>query len=132
MNLSIPTDSERVRQAFEPKAPPLRTAVGGAGGAAGEPAFRSGVCVTPTLPIEDVGRRSPTGSPEFAAGRAGEPGLPRRRRRLRGRHRGRARELRSEFRWGPDEYRRFAECLRSRIDTYEAEKGFFPPGPVVR
>ncbi|HJZ55677.1 MAG TPA: radical SAM protein, partial [Gemmataceae bacterium] len=55
VNLSIPTDSERVRQQFEPKAPPLerRWEAIGELRAAGVPV---GVCVTPTLPIENPAR----------------------------------------------------------------------------
>ena len=53
VNVSLPTDSERVRQQFEPKAPPLneRWDALRALRAAGIPV---GICVTPTLPIEDV------------------------------------------------------------------------------
>src|SRR5438270_2229290 len=53
VNLSIPTDSERVRPALEPKAPPLerRWQALAALRAAGLPV---GVCVTPMLPLEDV------------------------------------------------------------------------------
>src|SRR5436853_4812382 len=54
VNLSIPTDSEAVRQAFEPKAPPLerRWQAAAATRAAGVPV---GVCVTPMLPLENPG-----------------------------------------------------------------------------
>jgi DNA repair photolyase len=50
VNLSIPTDSEAVRQVFEPKAPPLerRWQAAAAVQAAGVPV---GVCVTPMLPL---------------------------------------------------------------------------------
>src|SRR5205807_5762577 len=53
VNVSIPTDSEEVRQAFEPKAPPLerRWQALEVLRAEGLPV---GVCVTPTLPIENV------------------------------------------------------------------------------
>src|ERR1700726_3364899 len=52
VNLSIPTDSEEVRQAFEPKAPPLerRWEAAEAVRAAGVPV---GICVTPMLPLAD-------------------------------------------------------------------------------
>src|SRR5262245_43655147 len=52
VNMSIPTDSEVMRQAFEPKAPPLErrwqaiAQVKAAGVAVG-------ICVTPMLPLED-------------------------------------------------------------------------------
>jgi DNA repair photolyase len=50
INMSIPTDSEEVRQAFEPKAPPLekRWQAIAAARAAGLPV---GICVTPMLPL---------------------------------------------------------------------------------
>src|SRR5262245_59370919 len=51
VNVSIPTDSEEVRKAFEPKAPPLERRWQAAEEikAAGIPV---GVCVTPMLPLE--------------------------------------------------------------------------------
>src|SRR5688572_18338376 len=51
VNMSIPTDSEAVRRAFEPKAPPLerRWEAVAAVRAAG---IAVGVCVTPMLPLE--------------------------------------------------------------------------------
>src|SRR5262245_63168963 len=53
VNMSIPTDSEAVRQAFEPKAPPLerRWQALAEVKASGLPV---GVCVTPMLPLENV------------------------------------------------------------------------------
>src|SRR5439155_5809721 len=52
VNMSIPTDSEAVRQAFEPKAPPLerRWEALRQIREAGVPV---GVCVTPMLPLAD-------------------------------------------------------------------------------
>src|SRR6516162_6861104 len=52
VNMSIPTDSEEVRQALEPKAPPLekRWQAIAEVKAAGLPA---GICVTPMLPLEN-------------------------------------------------------------------------------
>src|SRR5207248_911688 len=53
VNVSIPTDSERVRQVFEPKAPPLEkrwqalAELKSAG-------IATGICVTPMLPIENA------------------------------------------------------------------------------
>ena len=51
VNLSIVTDSEEVRQAFEPKAPPLekRWEAAEAVRAAG---VAVGICVTPMLPLQ--------------------------------------------------------------------------------
>jgi DNA repair photolyase len=53
VNMSIPTDSEEVRQVFEPKAPLLerRWQALAEVKAAGIPV---GICVTPMLPIDDV------------------------------------------------------------------------------
>src|SRR5581483_7458303 len=53
VNLSIPTDSEEVRLAFEPKAPPLERRWEAARQlrAAG---IAVGICVTPMLPIMDL------------------------------------------------------------------------------
>ena len=55
VNFSIPTDSEAVRMRFEPKTPPLdrRWQAVEELSAAGVPV---GICVTPTLPIEDSER----------------------------------------------------------------------------
>src|SRR5436309_7991524 len=53
VNVSIPTDSEDVRRAFEPKAPPLQRRWQAAAElrAAGIPV---GLCLTPLLPLEDA------------------------------------------------------------------------------
>src|SRR5438874_2036028 len=53
VNMSIPTDSERVRQAFEPKAPPLERRWQALADLKAEE-IPVGVCVTPMLPLEDV------------------------------------------------------------------------------
>jgi DNA repair photolyase len=126
VNFSVPTDSDAVRMRFEPKAPPLdrRWSVLAELKAVGIPI---GVCVTPTLPIEDAERfadRIATLAPavvvtqdfhDAAGGFGADTGAA-------------ARQLRNELRWGPDEYRRFVEVLRSRQTVYEGEAGFFPPG----
>src|SRR5262245_43287486 len=52
VNMSIPTDSEAVRQAFEPKAPPLGRRWE-AVRQVKEADVPVGVCVTPMLPLED-------------------------------------------------------------------------------
>jgi DNA repair photolyase len=125
VNVSIPTDSERVRQQFEPKAPPLerRWAALADLRASGVPV---GVCVTPTLPIEDVdafARRLADFNPEVlvcqdfhdAGGRFGaDTGED-------------ARRLLSETGWTAADYRRFVARMRQDGDVYEAEAGFFPP-----
>lgn len=125
VNMSIPTDSERVRQQFEPKAPPLerRWAALADLRASGVPV---GVCITPTLPIEDVdgfARRLADFKPDVlvcqdfhdAGGRfgadTGEEAL----------------RLLSEIGWTAAHYRRFVARLRRDLEVYEAEAGFFPP-----
>jgi DNA repair photolyase len=125
VNMSIPTDSERVRQQFEPKAPPLerRWAALADLRASGVPV---GVCITPTLPIEDVdgfARRLAEFKPDVlvcqdfhdAGGRfgadTGEEAL----------------RLLSEIGWTAADYRRFVARLRRDLEVYEAEAGFFPP-----
>jgi DNA repair photolyase len=128
VNLSIPTDSEEVRRAFEPKAPPLdqRWASAAELKAAGLPV---GLCVTPTLPVEDPGafadRLAGFGAAvvvtqdfhDAGGGFGADTGA-------------KARELCEVFRWGPEEYRRFAAGLSPRTTAYEGEAGFFPPpGP---
>ena len=125
VNFSIPTDSEAVRVRFEPKAPPLdrRWAAVEELTASGVPV---GVCVTPTLPIEDAERfadRIASVTPAVvvtqdfhdAGGKFGADTSEA------------AWETRREMRWGPDEYRRFVEVLRTRVKVYEGEVGFFPP-----
>lgn len=125
VNFSIPTDSDAVRQRFEPKAPPLdrRWDALAELKAAGIPV---GVCVTPTLPIQDAGRfadRIAALAPAVVVtqdfhdahgGFGADTGAA-------------ARQTREELRWGSDEYRRFVEVLRSRLPVYEGEAGFFPP-----
>jgi DNA repair photolyase len=130
VNFSIPTDSEAVRMRFEPKAPPLdrRWAAVDELVAAGVPV---GVCVTPTLPVEDAERfadRIVSINPAVvvtqdfhdAGGRFGADTSAA------------AWETRRELRWGPDEYQRFVEVLRTRMHVYEGEAGFFPPGELQR
>ncbi len=129
VNVSLPTDDEEVRQAFEPKAPPLerRWQALAELKAAGVPV---GVCVTPMLPIRD---------PESFAARVAE---------LRpdvlvtqdfhdsggalGADTGAAaRALLAQRGWNADDYRRCVAALRARLHAYEAEAGFFPP-PAFR
>ena len=129
VNMSIPTDSERVRMRFEPKAPPLEKRwaalreVRDAG-------IAVGVCVTPTLPIEDVeafARRLAEFRPDVlvcqdfhdACGKFGaDTGAG-------------ARELLAKGTWGREDYQRFVARLREDQTVYEAEAGFFPPPSKV-
>ncbi|AWM36667.1 Radical SAM superfamily protein [Gemmata obscuriglobus] len=125
VNVSIPTDSERVRQQFEPKAPPLE----GRWDAVQQlkdAGVSVGVCVTPTLPIENVdtfARRIADFKPDVvvcqdfhdAGGRFGaDTGAT-------------ARGLLAEIGWGPADYRRFVNRLRHGVRVFEGESGFFPP-----
>jgi DNA repair photolyase len=128
VNLSIPTDCEGVRQAFEPKAPPLeaRWAALERLRAAGVPV---GVCVTPMLPLADAeafARRLAAFRPEVlvvqefhdsGGGFGADTGAA-------------ARRLAAERGWGPDGYRRCVERLRRDLTVYEGEAGFFPPPPA--
>jgi DNA repair photolyase len=126
VNVSVPTDNEEVRRAFEPKAPPLekRWEAVAAVRAAGVPV---GVCVTPMLPLAD---------PEAFVGRlaAFRPDV------LVTQHfhdsgggfgadtSAAARRLLAERRWTEEDYRCCVERLRRHLWVYEAEEGFFPPG----
>src|SRR5262245_16295816 len=125
VNMSIPTDSERVRAQFEPKAPPLekRWQTLRELRDAGVPV---GVCVTPTLPIEDIdgfAKRITEFKPDVlvcqdfhdASGQFGANTGDE------------ARRLLAEIGWGAADYRRFVDRLRRDLTVHEAEAGFFPP-----
>jgi DNA repair photolyase len=125
INMSIPTDSEEVRKAFEPKAPPLerRWQSIAAARAAG---LSVGICVTPMLPLahptEFIGRLSAFQPDvlvvqdfQFSNGGFGaSTGEP-------------ARRLLKEKHWTAADYQRSVDRLRERLTVYEAEAGFFPP-----
>jgi DNA repair photolyase len=125
VNVSISTDSERVREQFEPKAPALerRWQALAELKAAGIPV---GICVTPMLPIEN-----PTAfaaqllefSPgvlvvqdfhDSGGGFGADTGES-------------ARRLLHQVRWTADNYRAIVEMLRRDAKVYEGEEGFFPP-----
>jgi DNA repair photolyase len=125
VNLSIPTDSETVRHAFEPKAPPLerRWHALAALKAAG---LKVGVCVTPMLPLEDpaaFAQRLAVFGPDVLVTQhfhdsgngfgADTAEVARRLLRQRG--------------WTEDDYRQSVELMRRAMKVYEAEDGFFPP-----
>ncbi|AMV27616.1 Radical SAM superfamily protein [Gemmata sp. SH-PL17] len=128
VNMSIPTDSERVRQQFEPKAPPLDRRWD-ALAQLKDAGIAVGVCVTPTLPIANVdtfARRIADFKPDVvvcqdfhdAGGRFGaDTGAE-------------ARALLAETGWGPADYRRFVNRLRLSTTVFEGETGFFPPPAV--
>lgn len=125
VNVSIPTDSEEVRMAFEPKAPPLEKRWEAVAHlrAAG---ISVGICVTPTLPIADAevfaDRIAGAGAEvvvtqdfhDSHGGFGADTGVE-------------AKKLRVAMNWGPADYRRFVDALQRRTKTYEGEKGFFPP-----
>jgi DNA repair photolyase len=126
VNFSITTDSERVRQAFEPKAPPLdrRWAAAQEVRAAG---ISVGLCLTPLLPLDDPERFIDRVC-EFPAdvlvlqdfheshgGFGADTGDE-------------ARRLLAESGWSPTNYERVLTRFRERLDQiYEGEAGFFPP-----
>ena len=125
VNVSIPTDSDRVRMQFEPKAPPMEKRwealrqVQDAG-------IAVGVCVTPTLPIEkpdEFAKQIADFAPDVlvcqdfhdsGGGFGADTGED-------------ARRLLAEIGWGPVEYRRFVDRLRESLTVFEGEAGFFPP-----
>jgi DNA repair photolyase len=127
VNLSIPTDSEAVRQAFEPKAPPLekRWEAAAALQAAG---LAVGICVTPMLPLENpvaFVERLAAFEPDVlvtqdfhdsGGGFGADTGTA-------------ARRLLVESRWTADDYERCVKELRRQLRVYEGEAGFFPPHP---
>jgi DNA repair photolyase len=125
VNVSIPSDSEEVRRAFEPKAPPLErrwqalAAVKAAGVA-------TGICVTPMLPLENAeafARRILAFAPDVlvtqhfhdaGGGFGADTGIE-------------ARKRLAERCWTEEDYRRCVALLRRERMVYEAEAGFFPP-----
>jgi DNA repair photolyase len=125
INMSIPTDSEEVRQAFEPKAPPLERRWQAAAElkAAGLPV---GICVTPMLPIQEPEafvRRLVEFEPEVlvvqdfhdsGGGFGADTGAA-------------ARRLLAARRWTAEDYHTIHERLQRFRQVYEGEAGFFPP-----
>lgn len=125
VNMSIPTDSEDIRQAFEPKAPPLERRwraideIRQAGVAVG-------VCVTPMMPLADPERfieRLIRFQPEVLVvqdfhdsqgGFGADTGKV-------------ARQALARRAWSHADYQRCLNLLRDRIQLYEGEAGFFPP-----
>jgi DNA repair photolyase len=125
VNVSIPTDSEEVWRAFEPKAPPLerRWQALAELKAAG---LAIGVCVTPMLPLADPDRfaeRIIALEPDvlvtqyFHDSRSGFGADTAET----------ARDLLARWSWTEANYRRCVERLRRGRGVYEAEEGFFPP-----
>ena len=125
VNVSIPTDSEAVRQVFEPKAPPLerRWQALAEIKAVGIPV---GVCVTPMLPLENPAafvRRLVDFLPDVLVAQdfhdsQGAFGAD---------TSDAARRLRDKLHWSAADYHRCLAQLREHLHVYEAEEGFFPP-----
>jgi hypothetical protein len=129
VNFSVPTDSERVRFQFEPKAPPLAKRWA-ALRQLKDAGVAIGICVTPTLPIEEPSRFADLIADfapavvvcqdfHSAGGRFGaDTGAN-------------ALSLLDALGWGPHDYRHFVDLLRRRVTVYEGESGFFPPPAVA-
>lgn len=128
VNVSIPTDSEEVRVAFEPKAPPLEERWQLLEEAKGQ-RLPTGICVTPMLPlaepdafIDRLLRFDPDVLvvQEFHAGKGafGADTAPR------------AVDLAARHGWSAERYAETKAKLAARRRVYEAEAGFFPPGPT--
>jgi DNA repair photolyase len=126
VNLSIPTDSEEIRKAYEPIAPRLedRWAAARTLRKAGIPI---GICVTPMLPLENVPNfvdRLTELQPEVLVtqnfqdcngGFGASTGE-------------KAKKLLQAQPWTEDDYGKCLIQLRTRMMVYEGEAGFFPPG----
>src|SRR5205823_1342762 len=125
VNLSIPTDSEAVRKAFEPKAPPLERRWQAARQIkdAGLPV---GICLTPLLPLENpdsFSKRLIDFQPDVLVaqsfhesnGAFGADTGPA------------ARRLLAQGNSSAVTYEVFLAQLRKQRTVYEGEAGFFPP-----
>jgi DNA repair photolyase len=125
VNMSIPTDSEEVRRAFEPKAPPLETRWEAIATikAKGLPV---GICVTPMLPLDDPDefcQRLRRFQPEVlvvqyfhdsSGGFGADTGKQ-------------ARQRLAKCQWTMENYGRCVNQLRQWMPVFEGESGFFPP-----
>ncbi|MCE9530168.1 MAG: radical SAM protein [Planctomycetes bacterium] len=125
VNFSIPTDSESVRQAFEPKAPPLEKRWE-AVATLRDAGIPFGICVTPTLPLEHPRKFAETLAASgakvlvvqdfhhsgggFGADTSKE-----------------AMSLVESLGWSTARYREFKNQLAGLTELFEGEAGFFPP-----
>jgi DNA repair photolyase len=126
INMSIPTDSEEVRRAFEPKAPPLERRWQ-AIAAAREAGIPVGICVTPMLPVANVeafANRLSEFQPDVLVVQEFQIS----RRRFEASTGEAAWKLLGECGWRAGDYRECVERLRERLTVHEGEAGFFPPG----
>lgn len=125
VNMSIPTDSEDVRQVFEPKAPQLERRWQALTEArqAGVPV---GICVTPMLPLtkpEQFMDRLAAFQPDVlvlqdfhdsGGGFGADTSAA-------------ARKLLETASWSAADYGRFVREIGQRLRVFEGEAGFFPP-----
>ncbi len=125
VNMSIPSDCEEIRKVFEPKAPPLEkrwqamSEVRAAG-------IEVGICITPMLPLRDpdaLVERVVAFDPtvlvvqDFHVSQGGfgaDTGAA-------------ARRLLANSDWNAERYEWVKAAFQSRRETFEGEKGFFPP-----
>src|SRR6516225_959269 len=122
INMSIPTDSEEVRQAFEPKAPPLEKRWQ-AIAAAREEGLPVGICVTPMLPLENPEafvRKLVAFNPDVlvvqdfhdSGGAFGaDTGAQ-------------ARQLLARNAWNSKDYKECVSLLRRHLEVFDGEAGF--------
>lgn len=125
INMSIPTDDETVRQAFEPKAPPLERRWQ-AVAELKKAGLSVGICVTPMLPLADAEQfvqRLAAVRPDVVVvqdfhdscgGFGANTGAV-------------ARLLLAERGWTTENYRLCVERLEQFLPIFEGEAGFFPP-----
>lgn len=130
VNMSITSDSERVRQVFEPKAPPLERRWQ-AVNQLREAGIAVGLCVTPMLPLDDTEafvRRIVDFAPDVLVTQDFHDS-----RGAFGADTGaKARRLLADMSWSLDDYQRFVARLREFLPVvYEGEAGFFPPSHVA-
>ena len=123
--MTIPTDDEEVKSAFESKAPPLERRWQALADLAAE-GISVGVCVTPMLPLRDpaafVDRIAALGPAVVVAQHFHDAGNGF------GADTGeKARDLLRSRGWTEADYRACVERMRARMQVYEAEAGFFPP-----
>jgi DNA repair photolyase len=126
VNISIPTDDERVRLRFEPKAPPLERRWE-ALHKLREAGLSVGVCVTPMLPVADPEafvqrlvefKPDVVVTQEFHDSQGGFGADTRKS----------ARDILASLRWSADDYRRTRAALVAGLPrVFEGEEGFFPP-----
>jgi DNA repair photolyase len=125
VNMSIPTDSETLRQAFEPKAPPLERRWQAAA-LTRQAGIAVGICVTPMLPLQEPDafverliqfRPDVLVVQDFHDSRGGfgaDTGAD-------------ARRLLARSTWSSADYERVRGLLREKMQVFEGEAGFFPP-----